>query len=403
MGIMGSKKEARMPWKEATQMELKTEFVMLADQSNANMSQLCRRFGISRPTGYKWLARYRAGGLDGLIEHSRRPHSHPNKTPEKIEQRVIEARRNDPGWGGRKLRDQLLTQARAGAIAARADQIPAASTITRILDRHGLLEDPPQPSRQGPWQRFERDKPNELWQMDFKGEFALTDGPWCYPLTIIDDHSRFSLAVEACLNQRRGTVKSRLQEVFTRYGLPEAILCDNAGPWGSPIRFPDGRPHYTKLAAWLMRLGIEVVYSRPGHPQSKGKNERFNGTLQAELLRFKRFSDYTEAQQAMSAWRVRYNTVRPHEALQMASPARRYQPSSVAFPAALPPVTYGPDDPTRKVSAKGMISFRGHLFRVGKAFTGHPVAVRASQQNNEYTIYFCNHHIRTITLNQNRT
>jgi len=388
-----------MSWKEATKMELKEEFVMLAEQQNVNMSRLCRRFGISRPTGYKWLDRYRAEGLDGLVERSRRPHSSPNKTPEHIEELVEDARDNDRGWGGRKLYHHLRRQANAGQLYVEAAQIPAPSTITAILDRNGELEPKQASARQGPWQRFERPAPNALWQMDFKGEFKLDTGDWCYPLTIVDDHSRFAVATRACSNQRRGTVKGCLQAVFGRYGLPKQILCDNGAPWGSPVRFPDGRPHYTKLAAWLMRLDIGVSYSRPGHPQSKGKNERFNGTLDGELLRFERFADQSEARDRMADWRVRYNTVRPHEALDMAPPASRYQPSPVELPEQLPAVEYGPDDATRKVSAKGMISFRGQTFRVGKAFEGHRVAVRASANTNEHKIYFCNQHIRTIILN----
>lgn len=388
-----------MPWKEATKMELKKEFVMLAEQPNANMSQLCRRFGISRPTGYKWLARYQAEGLRGLAERSRRPHTSPNKTPAHIEQLVKNARQDDPGWGGRKLHHHLRRQAAAGELPVTPNQIPAPSTITAILEREGLLEPAEAPGRQGPWERFERDASNALWQMDFKGEFKLDNGAWCYPLTIIDDHSRFAVATQPCPNQRRGTVKARLQAVFTRYGLPEAILCDNGAPWGSPQRFSDGSPHYTRLAAWLMRLGIRVSYSRPGHPQSKGKNERFNGTLDGELLRFERFSDQAHAQDRMGNWRIRYNTVRPHEALDMAVPASRYQPSNVEFPRKLPPIEYGPDDQTRKVSAKGIISFQGQLFRVGKAFTGQRVAIRASADPPNRKVFFCNQHIRTITLN----
>jgi len=391
-----------MPWKtKDTKMELKQEFVMLADKPKANMSQLCRRYGISRPTGYKWLKRYRDDGLDGLTERSRRPRHSPNQTPEQIEELVLAARENDQGWGGRKLAYHLRGQAREGVIEATPEQIPAPSTITTILRRHGRLGEQQASSQQGPWQRFEREEPNQLWQMDFKGEFRLANNAWCYPLTIVDDHSRFGLTVDACLNQKRTTVVPLLKIIFRRYGLPEAILCDNGGPWGSPIRFPGGRPHYTKLAAWLMRLGVQVKYSRPKHPQSKGKNERFNGTLAAELLHFERFRDQAHAQARMSEWRERYNSVRPHEALDMATPASRYQPSPVELPDQLPPVEYGPDDATRKVGAKGLISFQGQSFRVGKAFTGFRVALRASSESNNFKVFFCNEHIRTITLNSN--
>lgn len=392
-----------MPWKtEDTKMERKAEFVQLADQPNANISRLCRRFGISRPTGYRWLGRYQQEGLDGLAERSRRPRSSPNKTPDEIEQLVVAARRADPGWGGRKLRAHLLNQARRGAIAAAPDQIPAASTITAILDRHGMLEAPQDPSRRGRWQRFEREAPNALWQLDFKGEFRLANHRYCYPLTLIDDHSRFSLAVAACPDQQRSTVQRQLRKVFARYGLPEAIFCDNGPPWGAGLGWRAWGPFYTGLAVWLMRLGITVIYARPNHPQSKGKNERFNGSLQAELLDHEQFADHSQADDRMADWRTRYNTVRPHQALEMATPASRYRPSGREFPGELPPVEYGPGATTRKITTQGKIRFRGRRFTVGKAFSGYRLALRASSEAKDtWEVYFCHQQIRTITMNKN--
>lgn len=391
-----------MPWKKnQTPMELKTEFVQMANKPNSNMSQLCRRYDISRKTGYKWLARYRKEGLEGLAERSRRPNNSPNQTPEAIEMLVVKARENDPGWGGRKLRCHLMNQAKAGQIEVPADRIPAASTITAILARHGLLEDDDHPSRQGPWQRFERARPNELLQLDFKGEFPLANGQLCYPLTLIDDHSRFSLALAACRGQRRETVQGHLREVFTRYGLPEAILCDNGPPWGAGLGWRDWGPYYTGLAVWLIRLGIKVIYSRPNHPQGKGKNERFNGSLKAELLDHRQFENHQQASRAMADWRNRYNTVRPHQALEMATPASRYEPSKRVLPEQLPPVQYGPGAITRKVSGHGRIRFEGQTFPVGRAFSGYPLSLRASSQAQEYEVYFCHQYIRSINLNQN--
>lgn len=387
-----------MPWNEATKMELKQEFVMLANQPNANMSQLCRRFDISRPTGYKWLARYQSEGLEGLREQSRRPHHSPNKTPDHIEQLVVEARQQDPGWGGRKLGCHLSNQAKAGAIPITPDQVPSASTITRILDRHGLLAEPKDPSRRGSWERFERPVPNELWQLDFKGEFRLATGAYCYPLTLIDDHSRFSLAVAGCPDQQRSTVQEHLRSTFCRYGLPQAILCDNGPPWGAGLGWREWGPFYTGLAVWLMRLGITVIYARPNHPQGKGKNERFNGSLQAELLDHEQFGDHSQAHARMADWRTRYNTVRPHQALDMATPATRYQPSETEFPDQLPPVEYRPGATTRKVTTQGKITFRGQRFTVGKAFSGYRLALRASSEHARYNIYFCHQRIRTINL-----
>lgn len=390
-----------MPWKpEATTMELKAEFVQMADQHTVNMSRLCRRFGISRPTGYKWLRRYQKHGLDGLHERSRCPKNSPNKTPESIEELVVAARRRDPGWGGRKLHRHLTNQAEDGDLSIRPDQVPAASTITRILDRHGMLAEPSHASRRGSWTRFERDKPNELWQLDFKGEFRLDNQAYCYPLTLVDDYSRFSLAVAACSDQKRSTVQSQLRAVFARYGLPKAILCDNGPPWGAGLGWRDWGPFYTGLAVWLIQLGITVIYGRPNHPQGKGKNERFNGTLQAELLEHEQFADHNQAQDRMGAWRNRYNTVRPHQALDMEPPASRYRPSQTAFPEELPLVEYDPGATTKEVTSGGTIRFRGQSFTVGKAFRGYRLALRASSQApQQYDVFFCNQQIRTIKLN----
>ena len=390
-----------MPWKKnETHMELKTEFVQLADQPDANISQLCRRYGISRPTGYKWLKRYQSEGLEGLRERSRRPRNSPNKTSAKIEQMVVEARGKDQGWGGRKLAVHLKRKARAGDISARPDQIPSPSTITAILDRHGLLGGPDDPGRRGRWQRFEREYPNELWQLDFKGEFRLANSSLCYPLTLIDDHSRFSLALKACKNQSRKSVQAHLREVFSRYGLPDMLLCDNGPPWGAGLGWRHWGPYYTGLAVWMIRLGIAVKYSRPYHPQSKGKNERFNGSLKAELLTYNDFSDHKQASRQMKQWRMRYNTVRPHQALDMQTPASRYQPSSRKLPAKLPDVRagYSPDEITCKVNTNGRFRFQETLFTIGKAFSGYPLAIRASSDPHKYNVYFCHQRIRTIRL-----
>lgn len=382
-------------------LELKAEFVYMADQPDANMSELCRRFGISRPTGYKWLRRYRQDGLEGLCERSRRPNNSPNQTPKTIEKVVVAARRQDPGWGGRKLNCHLINQAETGAISIRPDQVPSPSTITRILDRHGMLADPDHASRRGSWKRFERSAPNELWQLDFKGEFRLANQAYCYPLTLVDDYSRFSLAVAACADQKCRTVQQHLRHVFERYGLPEAILCDNGPPWGAGLGWRDWGPFYTGLAVWLIQLGIKVIYGQPNHPQGKGKNERFNGTLQAELLDHEQFADHSQAHDCMAAWRNRYNTVRPHQTLDMEPPARRYRPSQRTFPETLPPVEYGPGAITRKVNSGGTIAFQNERFTVGKAFRGYRLALRASSQPQQYDVYFCNQQIRTINLNQN--
>lgn len=386
-----------MPWKNKTKMSLRAEFVQLASHPNANMSQLCRRFNISRPTGYKWLKRWEKQGVTGLDDKSRRPHQPANLTPRSIEELVVQARNQHPGWGGRKIKRWLADEINRNNIELDIREIPAASTITSILERNNLLDPPDSSTRKKPWKRFEYPHPNDLWQIDFKGEFVLIDDTLCYPLTIVDDHSRYNIALYACPNQRREAVQPHLVDCFQRYGLPVATLFDNGNPWGTPIRYDDGRPYYTKLNAWLIRLGITVIHSTPGKPQGKGKNERFNGTLQAELLRFNWFNDLHQAQHKFDQWRDEYNGERPHESLDMNVPASRYQPSKRSYPTYLQPIQSGPADQVRKVSNNGRIYFKRKQYSIGKAFNGQPVALRPEKEKHKWHVYFCHQYIRTIT------
>jgi transposase InsO family protein len=379
-------------------MELRLEFAQLANREGTNMSQLCRRFGISRTTGYKWLRRYRQQGKDGLKDRSRRPHTSPNKTPRHVEDAVCEVRREHPAWGGRKIRAVLKRHADTDR-APELDHVPAASTITAILRRHALLREDDSEQAKA-YQRFEKERPNQLWQMDFKGDFLLGDRSRCYPLTVIDDHSRFAVVLQACPNQQRETVQGHLTEAFRRYGLPERIITDHGAPWGVGMARPDGGVFYTRLSAWLMRLGIRVSFTARAHPQTNGKNERFNGTLQAEVLRFETFGDLIACQKRFGRWRTTYNCERPHEALDMKVPASRYNASERSYPEELPPVAYGPGDEVRRVHATGYISFRGRRFKVGKAFDGQPVAVRPTPTDGIWNVYFCHQHVRTLDFKQ---
>jgi transposase InsO family protein len=407
-------------------MSLKLEFVLVADQEGTNMSALCRRFDISRKTGYKWLNRYREEGQDGLVERSRRPNHSPNKTSDQVETAVCEVRNNHPAWGGRKICARLQQQAENKELPFGSEKIPAPSTCQSIVKRNGLLE-PEDEGRHSPYQRFEKTAPNRLWQMDFKGHFPLTDGERCHPLTIIDDHSRFALALEACADEQRETVKQRLTAVFRRYGLPRRILCDNGLPWGVPAAEQAGRPLYTKLNAWLFRLGIDVVHGQPYHPQTQGKAERFHRSLTDEVLNQGSYQALPECQTGFDQWRNTYNLKRPHEALsveagqsantgQMDVPANHYQPSGRPFPETLPEVSYPASDEVRLVSTRGQIRFAGSQFYVGEAFADHPVALRpnaeaaafpeadasgkrTSEQSSskpEWAVYFCHKKVRVI-------
>jgi len=362
-------------------MDLRSEFVFLARQEGANVSALCRRYGISRKTGYKWKGR--AGVRDGDIsDRSRRPHGSPSRTPAVMEAAVLEVRAAHPRWGGRKIARRLRD---LGLV-----EVPCPSTVTEILRRHGIALD--EAGTAGPFQRFERDRPNELWQMDFKGHVAMAEGR-CHPLTVLDDHSRFSLCLMACGNEQGATVQAHLVTTFRRYGLPEWIITDNGAPWGDTADRP-----YTPLGVWLLRLGIGISHSRPLHPQTMGKDERFHRTLKAEVLGGPPFADLARCQQAFDRWRHVYNTERPHDALGLAVPASRYAVSSRLFPEQLPPIEYGPGHVVRRVQQGGWISFKGHHLRLPKSFAGYPVGLVPTNTDGQYKVIFASRCIAQVDL-----
>jgi transposase InsO family protein len=375
-----------MPFREVSAMDQKREFVTFATMEGANIRELCRRFGISAPTGYRWLGRYRQEGLAGLFERSRRPRSSPRRAAPAIEAKVLEVRdRSNNVWGGRKIRRVLEDRGEA--------DIPAASTITAILRRHDRLTETGLAEHPGPWLRFERESPNELWQMDFKGHFAIMSGR-CHPLTALDDCSRYNLVLAACGDEQGQTVRSALENAFRRYGLPLAMLMDGGSPWSYPGEA------LTAFSVWLMRLGVRVKHGRPRHPQTQGKEERFHRTFKAEVVTGRSFRDLSDCQRAFDAWRGRYNHERPHEALGLATPAQRYRPSSLAFPEVLPPIDYAPGDQVRKVAGDGFISFKNRPWRISKALRGQPVALRPDCEDGVFAVYFCAHRIGAIDLRE---
>lgn len=371
-----------MPWMEMSAMDHRREFVSLALLAGANRRELCRRFGISPTTGYKWLGRARQGG--GLADRSRRPQHSPERTDGAMEASVLAVRAAHPAWGARKIRRCLEQD---GLMP------PAGSTVHAILERHEQIVPPGrQPAALG---RFERPAPNQLWQMDYKGRVPLSGGGWCHPLTVLDDHSRYAVCLKACENERTGTVRLALEETFRHYGLPDAFFVDNGSPWGG------GVPGYwSPLRVWLLKLGVEVIHSRPYHPQSRGKNERFHRTLKAELFAFRRFASIDRAQQAFDDWRPIYNARRPHQALDQQVPASRYRPSTRTMPDILPAPCYPPGEIVRKVSDKAVISFRNRPWYIPKAFRGELLAIRPTDHDGRYAVFFGARRITTIDLNQ---
>lgn len=370
-----------MPWKEVSTMALRHEFVHLANQDGANVRELSRRFGISPTTAYKWLNRYDEQGSDGLRDQSRKPQNSPRQTDPAMERLVLELRKEHPAWGGRKLRARLIHQG--------IPDVPSASTITAILKRHDLI-DPAQSPKHTRWQRFEREEPNELWQIDFKGHFPLQHGR-CYPLTVLDDHSRYSLGVRACGNEREKTAWQQLEEIFRRHGLPQQITLDNGNPW----RDLEG---YSRFSVRLIRLGIRVSHSRPFHPQTQGKDERFHRTLKAELLQYRTLRSLQECQREFDRWRHVYNHERPHQGIGLAVPASRYRPSPRSYPQQLEPIEYGPDDIVRKVQSGGVVHLFNRTIKVGKAFRGYPVAIRPTLTDGVFTVYFCHQPIARLDV-----
>lgn len=373
-----------MPWKEASTVSLREAFVEQALEPGANLSQLCRNHGISRKTGYKWLDRYRQTGIVGLQDQSRRPRTSPKQTKAEVEAIILETRAAHPTWGGYKIKAYLQRKG--------WERLPAHSTIHAILKRNGQI-DPEEGCKHKAFEHFEMSLPNQLWQMDFKGHFALPAGGRCHPLSVLDDHSRFLLGLRACGNETKETVQQHLSDIFRSYGLPERILMDNGSPWGDS----QGNP-YTAFGAWLIRLGIRISHGRPYHPQTQGKAERLHRTLQEDLLQRQTLDDLDRYQEHFDAWREVYNQERPHAALDMAVPADRYQPSSRNFPEVLPPIIYDPHASVRMVDKLGRISFQGRIFRVGKAFIRYPVAIVPTEIDGDYEVYFCQQRVAQISF-----
>jgi putative transposase len=304
-----------MPWQEVSIVDQRREFVRLAMQEGANRRELCRRFGIHPDTGYKWLDRW-AAGEEELHDHSRRPHSSPKRSAAAMEALVLSVRDAHPAWGARKIARRLQDE---------GIKPPALSTVHAILQRHDRIVAPVGAERAT--QRFEKPAPNVLWQMDFKGWVRLANGSPCHPLTVVDDHSRYVPCLKACADEQAMTVQGHLQTTFQHYGLPDALFVDNGGPWGD-----SSGARWTRLGVWLLKLGVEVWHSRPYHPQSRGKNERFHRTLKDEVFALRRFRDFADVQHAFDRWLEVYNFERPHEALNQDVPASRYRPSARSMP-----------------------------------------------------------------------
>lgn len=326
-----------MPWERKTVEEQRKEFAEAAKETK-NFSALCREFGITRKTGYKWVERY-AENAD-LSDKSRKPFKIANRTPIETEERIVAIRRRNPGWGAKKLKEVLERQGYA---------VPCVKTVNNILKRYGCISAEESLKHQA-FTRFEKEHCNEMWQTDFKGEFRMADNNYCYPLNIFDDHSRFAIKIEPALSTANKVIPA-FRSAFYEYGMPNSVLSDNGA------QFAGFRQGYTQFEKWLMNHDILPIHGRIKHPQTQGKIERFHRTMQEELLKHTVMKNIDDANIKFQLWREKYNTVRPHEALGMKCPAEVYIPSNRAYSDEVSSYEYGGQFHVIKVNSWGYARF----------------------------------------------
>ena len=327
-----------MPWESKTVEELRKEFIYAAE-TTSNFSSLCREFGITRRTGYKWLER--SALTDDLSDRSHARKNIANKTDFETENLILSVRNENPGWGGKTIRKVLLNQG--------YENLPCIKTFNNILKRNGCISEEESLKHQ-PYVRFEKDKCNEMWQTDFKGEFLTRDNNKCFPLDIIDDHSRFLIKIKA-LTSTANAVIPCFKEAFYEYGMPDSILSDNGA------QFAGFKQGYTQFEKWLMNNNILPIHGRIKHPQTQGKIERFHRTMKYELLNHNNFTDINDADLALQNWRIKYNNIRPHEALNMKCPAEVYTPSDRTYTDKVKKYEYGGQNHVIKVNSWGYVRF----------------------------------------------
>lgn len=373
-----------MPWKEESVKEQRIRFVARALSGKETMSGLCREFGISRPTGYLWLGRYlKHRSFQALQEKSRRPNRSPGRSEKRWEE-AVEQLSEIYGWGARKLQVRLRQE--------RGIEL-SVSTVHRILKRRGLLQQKAD-KKQAPG-RFEREVPNELWQMDFKGEYEGAN--LCYPLTVLDDHSRYSIGVYALESTAYQGVWERLQEMLMQYGVPDEILMDHGVPWWGTAT----ERGWTRLRVNLMEQGIRLCFSGIGHPQTQGKAERFHRTLQ-EAVRHRGGPPVgmEKWQRLFDEIRREYNEVRPHEALGMQVPASRYRPSAKRYQPNPAEWEYPESMQVHRVGSNGNIRWGGRAYFVSMSLVTRNVGVE--KVDDKLLIGYRGHSVREIQIDSGR-
>ena len=350
-----------MGWKTTNVQQQRVEFVVTANRREHSFGQLCAAAGISRPTGYRWLRRFQSQGLAGMEEDSRRPRHSPQRTPVAVEERVVAMRRERPDWGARKMACVLREQGVC---------LPV-STVHRIFLRYDLVREVDRRGRAE--KRFERERPNELWQMDFKGPKGW-DQP-VGPLSVLDDHSRYVLALENTGSTRAEPVRAVLERVFAESGVPEAMLMDHGTPWFNT----QGRLGWSQFTVWLMDQDVALLFSGIGHPQTQGKVERFHRTLTAALLR-RGCPKEGHRQAWLDDYKYEYNHVRPHEALRMRKPGEVWHKSPRSYGPSRPRWSYPMGSLVNEVDRFGYTRWEGRRHYISKALAGREVGLLSVEQ-----------------------
>ncbi|NRB74190.1 MAG: DDE-type integrase/transposase/recombinase [Verrucomicrobiales bacterium] len=359
-----------MPWKTGTLMEKRNELVSLARNEEFMVTELSKRFEVSRKTAHKWISRYEEGGPECLVDRSRAPKHSPQRTSKELERLMLRLKRGHPTWGAKKIR--VLLERDHGV-----ESPPAVGTIGEIMKRHGLVKK--RRRRPGVYPALNEElteaaRPNHVWGVDHKGWFWLDNDSRCIPLTVSDLHSRYIIAIEADTDSTQASARRGFEKAFRRYGLPEIIRVDNGSPFASM-----GAGRLSKLSVWWIGQGVKVEFTRPGNPQDNGCHERMHRTLKGECCSPGSVNRVAQ-QQRFDRWREKFKDVRPYESLGQKVPADLYHPSNLRLDRNITTRLYDPLEETLRVNQSGFISLDGKAFHVGEALAGTEVALDRNEK-----------------------
>ena len=359
-----------MPWKDKTVEELRKEFVEAAERCE-NFSALCREFGITRATGYKWIDRYEK--QEGLTDRSRRPKTTANKTPKETELQIVQTRSLHPGWGAKKIKKVLENN---------GSEMPCVKTVNNILNRYGCISQE-EALKHKAYTRFEKERCNDMWQTDFKGEFKMQDGTYCFPLDIFDDHSRYVIRIKPSTSTAN-IVLPTFREAFYEFGVPNSVLSDNGA------QFAGFRQGYTQFEKWLMNHDVLPIHGRIKHPQTQGKIERFHRAMNQELLKHYTPTDIQDAERMFDEWRDCYNNERPHEALGMRCPSDIYVPSERVYCDQVKRYEYGGEYHVIKVNNWGYVRFDRWQIYLSETMSGEYIEFRPNPNRDSFIACYRN-------------